>query len=170
MMNIEIKTELRDLPLARTLAQALKAIRAGDLAQTDTYYKLADGRLKKRETVGSATEYVFYHRENQAKVRASHFRIYTAEQAFAMYGHVELPIWVVVKKVREVYLYENVRIHLDKVDDLGNFFELEALVSAHHDEASCHAIVNQLRTHFAPVLGEPISVGYSDLLAADKPD
>ena len=51
---------------------------------------------------------------------------------------------VVVRKRREVLLWDNVRIHLDAVDDLGTFVELEAVVDELHDEATCHGQVATL--------------------------
>ena len=45
MQNIEFKAELRNLEAARAQCKALDAQRIGLLRQTDTYYKLPDGRL-----------------------------------------------------------------------------------------------------------------------------
>lgn len=168
MQNVEIKCELRDLPLARTLCAALKSPLAETLKQTDTYFKLADGRLKRRESEGFPTEYIFYHRENAAKNRLSRFKIYSLQEARTVFGLQEPPVWVVVKKVREVYVYQGVRIHLDQVEGLGNFFELEALVTPQNNLAKGYERVDMLRRHFGPVLGEPLSASYSDMLAAES--
>ncbi|MFT3685286.1 MAG: CYTH domain-containing protein [Phycisphaerales bacterium] len=64
MTNIEFKAELRDPELARTLLRKIHATPIDTLEQTDTYFRLSDGRLKKRETKGAPTEYIFYNREN----------------------------------------------------------------------------------------------------------
>lgn len=175
MQNIEIKLELRDAPLARILLARLSAVRVERLTQTDTYFKLADGRLKKRHMVGEGvlkagvTEWIFYHRDNQARTRASQFRLYSDAEARAFFGPVEPPVWLVVKKVREVFMAgpgHSVRVHLDDVEGLGQFLELEALVTPHLPEDTAHAAVEDLRHALAPALGEPIAVSYSDMLAA----
>jgi len=166
MQNVEIKCELRDPALARTLCAALRCTLAETLEQRDTYFKLADGRLKKRETVGYATEFVFYHRTNEAKTRLSRFKIYSEAEGRTVFGASDPPAWVTVVKRRDVYLHESVRIHLDAVVDLGNFFELEAMVSPQMNLAVCYQKVDALRRHFAPALGEPLSASYSDLIAA----
>jgi adenylate cyclase class IV len=57
-----------------------------------------------------------------------------------------------------------VRIHIDEVTDLGAFLEFEALVSRRFGVKACHEAVARLRESFAPLMGEPISVSYSDLL------
>src|SRR5688572_13120792 len=123
MRNIEYKAELRDLNLARTICRSLKAVHEGLLRQTDTYFKVADGRLKRRDTVGQPTEYIFYSRTNRVDPKLSHYVVYTEAEARERFGASPLPIWVVVRKTRDLYLLDNVRIHLDDVDKLGKFLE-----------------------------------------------
>ena len=62
--NLELKCELRDLDRARELARALGAELIATLDQTDTYYPVADGRLKRRETRDQPSEWVFYRRDD----------------------------------------------------------------------------------------------------------
>lgn len=165
MHNVEIKAELRDLPLARAICGALKATKIATLEQTDTYFKLATGRLKKRECAGEPTEYVFYDRDNRARPRLSHFTIYSENEAAERFGATPMPVWVVVKKTRELWMLGSVRIHLDTVEDLGTFIEFEALVSPSNNVARCHETVAALRGSFAPAMGETIAVSYSDMIA-----
>jgi len=167
MQNVEFKAELRDLPLARSICKALQATWVGELQQTDTYFRVASGRLKKRETVGEETEFIFYDRANRVRPKISQFTIYSEQHAIERFGTSPLPIWLVVKKKRELWLHRNVRIHLDQVEGLGNFLEFEALVSKDCTVPKCHEAIGELRTAFAPVLGEAIDRGYSDLLAAE---
>lgn len=168
MNNVELKAELRDLPLARLIAKAVGATFILTLDQVDTYYRIASGKLKKRETIGEPVEYIFYERPLKATAKLSQFVIYSEEQARERFGTEPLPVWVVVKKKRELYMHGNVRIHLDSVEGLGNFLEFEALVSRDHDIAACTQLVQQLREKFAPVLGELIDCGYADLLARQE--
>lgn len=168
MQNVECKYELRDPPLAKVLAHSLKATRIATLRQTDTYYKLADGRLKKRLTDGQPVEYIFYHRENEAKARLSRFTIYSATEAAKYFGASEPPAWVVVHKTRELYMLGGVRIHIDHVEGLGHFLEFEALVSPQQNLVKCYEAVHQLHEAFAPALGGPLSTSYADMLAAEE--
>ena len=166
MQNIECKHELRDLKLARILAKFSGASFIGELQQTDTYFKLANGRLKKRECAGELTEWVHYDRTNLARARVSHFVIFSEDEAAERFGTQGLPQWVVVRKKRELYIYENVRIHLDQVESLGTFIEFEALVSPVYTIDKCHAIVSFLQERFGPSMGEAIAVSYCDMMAA----
>lgn len=167
MQNVEFKAELRDLPLARSVCLHVKALPVETLRQTDTYFRLADGRLKRRESAGHPTEYIFYHRENTLRPRLSQFTIYSESEARRQFGANDLPVWVVVRKTREVFLHVNTRIHLDSVEGLGNFIEFEAMVTPEHPVDACRAAVDLLRNAFQPVLGEPMGVSYSDLLAQE---
>ncbi len=167
MQNLEFKAELRDLPLARNICRALGAARVGVLNQTDTYFRVLSGRLKKRECEGDPVEYVFYDRQNHPRPRASSFVIYDETQARERFGAVPLPVWVIVRKIRELHILGNVRIHLDVVEHLGTFMEFEALISSSQTAAKCRAAIAALRESFFPVLGEPIGCSYADLLARE---
>ncbi len=166
MQNVEFKAELKDLPLARSICRALGAMSISTMQQTDTYYKLPAGRLKKREVPGEPTEYIFYQRPDKTQPKLSTFTIYTENEVITRFGATSLPVWLVVKKTRELWMLANVRIHLDTVDALGSFLEFEALVTPQSNVARCHTVIADLREHFKPTLGEPVSTGYSDMLEA----
>lgn len=170
MHNIEFKCELRDIGVARATCRSLKATHILSFDQTDTYFRVPTGRLKKRETSGEPTEWIFYERANRAAAKLSHFMIYSEAQAKERFGTEPLPVWVVVKKCRELWMLGNTRIHLDTVEGLGTFLELEALVSRDHNIARCHEALTSLREAFSPILGEAIGMGYSDMLAAEAAD
>lgn len=170
MQNVECKYELRDYALARSIALAIGSTYIGTLKQKDTYYRLTTGRLKRRECIGEAPEFIFYDRSNDTRPRISNFMIYTEAEAQTRFGSTPLPTWLTVTKTRELFMFENVRIHLDTVEDLGTFLEFEALVSPSHHMSHCHATLAHLRERFDPALGEPLSVSYSDLIAAKLPD
>ena len=170
MHNVEYKAELRDADLARSIARQLGATHAGNLRQVDTYYKVASGRLKRREIsyagdneTPTEIEYIFYDRPDQTTQRLSHYVIYDETTARERFGTRELPVELTVGKVRCLFLTGPVRIHIDEVEGLGSFIEFEAVVSRAHPVRKCHELVSQLRQHFQPAMGEPIAVSYSDL-------
>lgn len=176
MKNLELKAELRDPDLARIICQKMGAGRVVKLKQTDTYYNVARGRLKRRSSiamdraVGSPEpiEYIFYERENRVDAKVSEYQIYTHAQVQERFGQAPLPVWLTVEKNRELYLYTNdgitTRIHLDEVRDLGSFFEYEILIEDDADMDSAQDQATLLQATFLPALGEPIASSYSDLL------
>jgi adenylate cyclase class 2 len=166
MHNVEYKAELRDLAMARAACRALGAAHIITLEQVDTYFRVPSGRLKRRECEGEPTEWIFYDRKDQARPRLSCFTIYSESQARERFGVAPLPELVVVRKTRDLYLFENVRIHLDEVEGLGRFLEFEALVSPGFPVAKCHTMVEHLRATFGPALGEALSCSYADMILA----
>lgn len=168
MQNVECKYELRDPALARSICRAIGARLVGTLRQTDTYFRVADGRLKRREVPGEPPEWIFYHRHNRLKPKLSHFTIYSEQEAKARYGERPMPVWLIVEKTRDVWMYDSARLHLDSVTGLGNFFEIEALVTPGKHVGRCHRLIAELLERFRPVLGEPIATSYSDMMALEQ--
>ena len=167
MHNVEYKCELRDLALARSILRAKGASFIGELKQTDTYYRIPNGRLKRRDCEGEPVEYVFYDRPNRTLPKLSHFTLYTEQQALERFGLTALPVWVIVKKSRDLWMIGNTRIHLDQVESLGNFLEFEALVCRDFNVARCHEAIAELRRLLSPALGEAIDCSYSDMIARE---
>lgn len=159
--NIEIKLELRDAKLAADIARRLGGADWGVIEQTDTYYKVLTGRLKRRETRGEAVEYIAYERADRALARASTFTRMDEPTYFARYGELRRDVLCVVRKQRHLFLVRGVRVHLDEVEGLGSFLEFEAPVTG--DEHGAYEVVAELREAFGPALGEPVSLGYAEL-------
>ncbi|MCB9846604.1 MAG: class IV adenylate cyclase [Phycisphaeraceae bacterium] len=169
MKNVEYKAELRDPDLARVICAGLQAAPIGLLEQTDTYYDLADdptARLKLRQSPGERDEFIFYRRPDDLLAKVSHFELLSTVAAKVRFDPDKLPIRVVVRKRRDLYMLGSVRIHLDVVEHLGHFFELEAMVTPSQGIEQCRTRVDDLRARFAPALGEPMASSYSDLLEA----
>lgn len=168
--NVEIKT--RDADPAATLERALGlgASDEGVLAQRDTYFGRARGRLKLREQEGgheSGARLIAYVRADgpdSDEARTSSYRLAEVDDPAALADALDaaLGTLVVVDKRRRLLLYENVRIHLDDVAGLGSFVELEGVADADSDLSREHELVARLRDELG--LGEPVAGSYSDLL------
>lgn len=70
-------------------------------------------------------------------------------------------------KTRGLLLWRGVRVHLDDVDGLGTFVELEAVVGPAGDEEECAAKVAELRAVLGIEDGDVQARGYAGLLAGD---
>lgn len=165
MRNVELKCELRDPKRARRVCRELGAKPAGTLHQIDTYFRVAEGRLKRRECTGRADEWIVYRRPDQGEAKLSRYEILDEAAAQSRFAVRHLSVWLEVDKQRELWLIEGVRIHLDQVKHLGWYFEIEAVVGRGREIAVCERLVESLRAAFAPTLGKAIAGGYSDLLA-----
>lgn len=135
--NLEIKALCPDPAAFRAAAVALAGPAATVLNQIDTYFQVSAGRLKLREINDTSGELIYYHRPDDPAARLSHYQIVPVPDRAALKALLAAALGVraVVRKRRELWLHENVRIHLDAVDGLGNFVELEAVLSADHGQA-----------------------------------
>jgi homotetrameric cytidine deaminase len=154
--NLEIKA--RDPDPARSLerALALGAEDRGEISQRDTYFARATGRLKLREQTPGDTELIQYRRGDAAGPRVSHYRRVPAGDELKEALEAALGTLVVVEKRRRLLLADHVRIHLDQVEGLGDFIELEAV--GDDDPGAIERLRDELE------IGELISGSYSDLL------
>ena len=73
-----------------------------------------------------------------------------------------------VRQRRNVYLGGSVRSHLDQVERLGWFIELEAIVDESCDEASARTKIDYLCEALDIQPDQLIDVSYSDLLLSAK--
>ena len=163
--NIEIKARLADPSAARETAARVATDRIGTLAQTDTYFHCETGRLKLREISGQPSELIWYQRPNESGPRASQFGLIEVDEPDLVQADLGklLGVWKVVKKIREVFLYHNVRIHLDEVAGLGTFLEFEAIVDQANDDAVGHRRLDFLCEQFSLSASDFIAGSYSDL-------
>src|SRR3954469_12785386 len=164
MRNVELKS--RDPDPARTLelALALGASDEGEIVQRDTYFDGSRARVKLREQTPGDDELIAYRRPDDDGARVSEYLRVAVPGAAALREALDSAYGtrVVVAKRRRLLLWENVRIHLDEVEGLGSYVELEAVVPEGGDLEPEHAKVARLREELG--LGEPVAVSYSDLL------
>lgn len=164
--NVEIKARVADLASVREAALRIGARFHAVEVQTDRYYTV-DGahRVKLRTIAGGRAELVEYWRSEATGVRASDYTITPVRDEAA--GLCLVPKGqprVVVRKRREILLWDNVRIHLDEVDGLGTFLELEAVVDERHDEPTCWAQVDMLMRALALRDDELIRASYAEMV------
>ena len=166
MRNVELKCRLLDPERAAELSRELGARHVATLEQRDTYYETEAGRLKRRECGGRETEWIAYSRGDSSSARASDYELFDAREAARRYDLTTLRSWAVVRKRRELWLAGEVRIHLDRVDGLGDFLEFEALVNERQNEPDARRALEALHKTLEPVLGAPCPGSYSDMVAA----
>jgi homotetrameric cytidine deaminase len=145
--NVELKA--LDPDPARTLerALALGAEDHGVIVQRDTYFHVREGRLKLREEEPGGAHLIAYSRPDAAAVRVSSYRVVPVPDPDGLRAALADTdgVDVVVEKRRRLLLWETVRIHLDEVEGLGSFLELEAVAEPDSDLAREQRQVAQLR-------------------------
>ena len=130
-VNAEFKARCSDPRDAIRLVRAAGARWLSREHQVDTYYRVAEGRLKIRET-GTRAELVWYFRGDTLRSKRSDVLMLTLRDAPSVKVTLArtLGVKVIVDKVRRVYLRNNVRVHVDDVKGLGHFVEIESVGAA----------------------------------------
>ncbi len=133
--NVELKATDPDPERSLAICLELGAEDRGVLAQRDTYFRVASGRLKLREEQPGGVALIAYQRPDAAAARESRYRIAPVEDGEALREALDaaLGTLVVVDKQRRLLVWEGVRIHLDRVEGLGSFLELEGVAPAGSD-------------------------------------
>ncbi len=163
---IVLKARVADLAQARAIATRLSGAPAELLEQVDTYFQSTAGRLKLREIAGQPSQLIWYARSNSIQPRPSDYELVPVADAARLKRALEsaLGIRVVVAKTRELFLYDNVRIHLDQVSRLGAFIEFEAVLGAADKSSVGEQQVNWLAQAFELRPDQIVAESYSDLL------
>ncbi len=128
--NVEIKARARNFARQLELARGFADEFLGELVQEDTFFRVSFGRLKLREFLDRPAELIQYHRPDTTSPATSEYHKVSVEDAEGLKNALResLGIQVVVKKRRWVYLSGPSRLHFDRVQDLGEFLEIEVVL------------------------------------------
>ena len=133
--NVELKALDPDPARSLAVCRELGAEDKGVLRQRDTYFRARSGRLKLREEEPGGATLIQYDRPDAAVARESRYRLTRVEDPDDLRASLDaaLGTLVVVDKERHLLLWEGVRIHLDTVEGLGSFVELEGVAPPDSD-------------------------------------
>ncbi len=127
-LNFEFKAKTNSIAALEIKFQQLNARFVGEDYQTDTYFNALNGRLKLREgTIEHAL--IHYKREDKAGAKSSEVLLYQPRPGKQLNQVLTaaMGIKIVVEKKRRIWFVENVKIHFDRVEGLGEFVEVEAI-------------------------------------------
>lgn len=129
--NVEIKAKVDDLGQLHRHIQGIATSGPTLIAQDDTFFTCDTGRLKLREFQDGSGELIFYQRADSTGPKASFYvRTPTPDPASLRraltlaYGQIGR-----VRKQRTLYMTGRTRIHVDSVEGLGDFLELEVVLT-----------------------------------------
>jgi adenylate cyclase, class 2 len=127
-LNVEIKARHADPDGVRRYLVTAGAVFAGIDRQVDTYFNCGHGRLKLRQgNIENAL--IHYARPNEAGPKSSEVNMMQVSNGVELKSLLTtaLGVQVVVDKYREIYFIGNVKFHVDRVQGLGHFVEIEAI-------------------------------------------
>lgn len=164
--NFEFKAKVNEIESFEQKLRSLNPVFQGLDHQVDTYFNSKTGRLKLREG-NIENSLINYDRENVHGAKESHIILYQHAPSKALKEILtkQLGIKVIVDKKRKIYFIDNVKFHLDVVENLGTFIEVEAIDTK--DEFTIEQLKNQCDYYFG-FFGlkqeDLINQSYSDLI------
>jgi predicted adenylyl cyclase CyaB len=165
LRNIELKARLHDLAAARAVAESVATKRLGVQHQVDTYFHCPQGRLKLRQIDGLSAQLVWYARPDEQGPKPSDYRLVPVSNPETLKASLAAALGVrgLVEKRREIFLVENVRVHLDEVVGLGQFLEFEAVLGVNLSDADGHAQLDRLMATFGIQPDDLLSGSYGEM-------
>ena len=145
MRNLEAKFRLDDSRKARDRAAVLGYRQRSVLLQRDTFFRCASGKLKLREEEGRAM-LIYYGRRTIGALQLSTYEIVEIVDPENTRTMLTAALGVIaeVRKERTLLMRANVRLHLDRVEKLGEFGEIEAVIPEGSDPERSRAAVDEL--------------------------
>jgi predicted adenylyl cyclase CyaB len=164
--NIEIKARVAQP--SRLLDDVLEIADRGPtvFAQDDTFFACPSGRLKLRMFSATEGQLIFYRRDDLAGPKLSEYVIASTGEPDAMRGVLTLAYGVVgrVRKTRTLCFVGTTRIHLDDVEGLGHFVELEVVLTPEQPVEQGQAIADELMRKLSIAPSTLVRKAYVDLI------
>ena len=165
-VNVEIKARVGDVD---SLRQRIRALAGGDarvLRQEDSFFQVPSGRLKLRVIDGTQGELIYYDREDEPGPTPSTYLISSVADAEALKEVLSAALGVrgVVRKKRELFMVGRTRVHLDDVEGLGSFMELEVVLASGESAERGHAEAQELLEALLIQPGDLADRAYIDLV------
>lgn len=164
------RVALKNLKRLRVLTEGLSDAPARHIEQHDTYFNCPNGRLKLRQIKGQTAQLIFYRRPDSRAPKLSEYTITAVpdpDQILAILAGA-LGILATVVKTRTLFMVGQTRIHLDSVEGLGSFVELEVVLKDSQSADEGHAIARKLMGLLGISEGDLLAGSYADLMNERK--
>lgn len=163
--NIEIKARARDWPRLLATAEAL-GVACTVLQQEDVFFHVPRGRLKLRKLGDGSGQLIHYERPDVPAAKRSDYVVFSTPDPIMLERVLATGLGVrgVVRKRRRVYVVDNTRIHLDEVEGLGQFVELEVMLQEGEADAAGHAILHHWLARLGIDQRDVLDTAYVDLV------
>ncbi len=164
--NIEIKARVQNFPDLKRRAESLSDSPVQVIPQEDTFFITPQGRLKLRILAPDHGQLIYYTRPNQNGPKRSDYHIYETKDPENLKKTLEMAYGVrgTVRKTRYLYIVGQTRVHLDEVEGLGKFMELEVVMRRDQSDADGHAIAFELMEKLGIPKNDLLDGAYMDLI------
>lgn len=165
--NIEIKARVADL--ARTLSRASQVSGAEGclIVQRDTFFNCMSGRLKLREFADGTGQLISYDRPDALEPTQCEYRLYPTQSPTVLRDTLMMTLECCgeVKKNRYLFISGRTRIHVDDVEGLGSFLELEVVLESGSDQSTGVQEAEMLMEKLGVAENDLVRGAYIDLIS-----
>lgn len=164
--NVEIKARVENIVELEKKVIPLATQGPEELIQDDTFFNCKEGRLKLREFASGYGQLVFYKRNDKYGPKESFYLISETTSPQTLREVLSTAYGVIgrVKKKRLLYMVGRTRVHLDVVEDLGQFMELEVVLDESETTEVGIAEAHNLMSELGIDNSQLIEGAYFDLL------
>jgi predicted adenylyl cyclase CyaB len=165
--NVEIKARIKSIDSLLPAVAAIATHGPTEIFQDDTFFSCPRGRLKLRAFSESEGELIFYQRPDIAGPKESSYIIAATaspgelcrvlSRAYGQLGHV--------RKQRALFLVGTTRIHLDRVEKLGEFLEIEVVLDQNESVKAGLSHAEELMNKLGIARNQLTEESYVDLLS-----
>jgi predicted adenylyl cyclase CyaB len=169
--NVEIKARISSVDALLETARALSDDAHLQLIhQDDTFFSVPHGRLKLRVFGDGSGELIHYHRLDSDGPKRSDYRIAPVSEPESLREVLALGCGLLgrVRKSRILALVGLTRIHLDQVEGLGDFLEIEVVLREGQTEAEGQGEAQALMARLGVTTQDLVPGAYLDLLRVQQ--
>jgi len=164
--NVEIKARLSDPDHTASIVAQIADSGPVIIEQEDVFFNCSKGRLKLRTFSDKTGELIYYNRDSGSRPYECNYSIVKTSDPSLIHSILTeaLGIRGVIRKSRTLFMYGQTRIHLDDVDGLGKFIEIEVVLAAGQTTSEGINIAHSLMQRLEISESDLIDAAYIDML------
>ena len=168
--NIELKAKATNFAKQKEIARKMSDSAQETLIQEDTFFIAKNGRLKLRKFSEHSGELIFYKRANLNEAKTSQYKIVATDSPDLLKETLSMALSVrgIVKKTRYLFISGQTRIHLDSVENLGEYIEFEYVLKDGESKEVGKKTLKELQDKLLIKTDDLVSHAYIDLLLSHQ--
>lgn len=164
--NVEIKAKVSDPTSFAKKAAELSQSEGTIIRQHDTFFNCSQGRLKLRDFMNESGQLIFYERPDTDGPKLSRYSISPTNDPPSLRTVLSDALGVKgeVRKERRLFLIGQTRVHLDAVEGLGNYMELEVVMRPEQTVEEGQQVAEDLMEKLGVSKESLVTGAYMDLI------
>ncbi|CAJ1054290.1 uncharacterized protein LOC124053462 isoform X1 [Xyrichtys novacula] len=164
--NVEIKAKVSNPTQFAEKAAELSQSEGTIIRQHDTFFNCSQGRLKLRDFMNKSGQLIFYERPDTDGPKLSRYSISPTSDPTGLRTVLSDALGVKgeVKKERKLFLVGQTRVHLDAVEGLGSYMELEVVMRPEQTVEEGQQIAEDLMEKLGVSKESLVTGAYMDLI------